>query len=60
MIVDLLRSRFVSFEYLSGEQQARYRRFLADPSPGDLERFFYLDAAALAEVAKKRRDQGSP
>ncbi|MER5627304.1 DUF4158 domain-containing protein [Streptosporangium sp. NPDC002544] len=46
----------MSFEYLSGEQQARYRRFLTDPSPGDLERFFYLDAAALAEVAKKRRD----
>jgi hypothetical protein len=30
------------------------RRFLTDPSPEDLERFFYLDAVALAEVAKKR------
>lgn len=32
----------MSFQYLSEEQRARYRRF------------FYLDADALAEVAKKR------
>src|ERR1019366_1599391 len=44
----------MSFKYLSEDQRARYRRFLADPSPEDLERFFYLDAVALAEVAKKR------
>ncbi len=44
----------MSFQYLSEDQRARYRRFLADPSPEDLERFFYLDAVALAEVAKKR------
>ncbi|MFI7454500.1 DUF4158 domain-containing protein [Nonomuraea sp. NPDC049714] len=44
----------MSFQYLSEEQRARYRRFLTDPSPEDLERFFYLDADALAEVAKKR------
>ncbi|MFI7418672.1 DUF4158 domain-containing protein [Nonomuraea sp. NPDC049684] len=44
----------MSFQYLSEEQKARYRRFLTDPSPEDLERFFYLDADALAEVAKKR------
>ena len=36
------------------DQRARYRRFLTDPSPEDLERFFYLDAVALAEVANKR------
>jgi hypothetical protein len=44
----------MSFQYLSEDQRARYRRFLTDPSPEDLERFFYLDAVALAEVAKKR------
>jgi hypothetical protein len=44
----------MSFQYLSEVQRARYRRFLTDPSPEDLERFFYLDAVALAEVAKKR------
>ena len=44
----------MSVQYLSEDQRARYRRFLADPSPEDLERFFYLDAVALAEVAKKR------
>ena len=43
----------MSFQYLSEDQRARYRRFLTDPSPEDLERFFYLDAVALAEVAKK-------
>jgi hypothetical protein len=46
----------MSFEYLSDDQRARYRRFLADPSPEDLERFFYLDTAALAAAAEKRRD----
>lgn len=44
----------MSFQYLSEDQRTRYRRFLTDPSPADLERFFYLDAVALAEVAKKR------
>ena len=44
----------MSVQYLSEEQTARYRRFLTDPSPEDLERFFYLDAMALAEVARKR------
>jgi len=44
----------MSFQYLPEDQRARYRRFLTDPSPEDLERFFYLDAVALAEVAKKR------
>ncbi len=44
----------MSFQYLSEDQRARYRRFLTDPSPEDLERFFYLDAVALAEVGKKR------
>ena len=39
---------------MSEDQRARYRRFLTDPSPADLKRFFYLDAVALAEVAKKR------
>ncbi|MFI6502951.1 hypothetical protein [Nonomuraea typhae] len=33
----------MSFQYLSEERRARYRQFLTDPSPEDLERFFYLD-----------------
>ncbi|GAA3603826.1 hypothetical protein GCM10022419_105480 [Nonomuraea rosea] len=44
----------MSYQYLSEEQRDRYRRFLTDPSPENLEQFFYLDADALAEVAKKR------
>ena len=44
----------MSFQYLPEDQRARYRRFLTDPSPEDLERFFYLDAVTLAEVANKR------
>ncbi len=30
-------------EYLSVEQEARYGRFAAEPSPGELEQFFRLD-----------------
>ena len=40
-------------EYLSAEQ-ARYGRFGAEPTPGDLEQFFRLDAKAL-ELARARR-----
>src|SRR5437868_14751239 len=54
MIVDLLCSQVMSYEYLSDDQVSWYGRFPADPSPEDLERFFFLDAAALEEVAKKR------
>ena len=41
-------------EWLSGEQEDRYGRFVADPTPEELERFFFLDEAALAEVRTRR------
>ena len=41
-------------EWLSGEQAGRYGRFVADPTPEELERFFFLDEAALAEVQTRR------
>ncbi|MGH3235568.1 MAG: DUF4158 domain-containing protein, partial [Streptosporangiaceae bacterium] len=42
-------------EYLSDEQAGRYGRFVEDPSPGELEKFFFLDEAALAGAREKRR-----
>lgn len=42
-------------EYLSAAQVDRYGRFVADPTPEELERFFFLDAAALKEARDKRR-----
>lgn len=41
-------------EYLSAEQEARYGRFVAEPTPGELEQSFRLDAKAL-ELARARR-----
>jgi TnpA family transposase len=45
----------VSHEYLSDEQVRRYGAFVADPTPEELERFFFLDAAALEAARTKRR-----
>ncbi|MGH3195738.1 MAG: DUF4158 domain-containing protein, partial [Streptosporangiaceae bacterium] len=42
-------------EYLSDEQASRYGRFVEGPSPGELEKFFFLDEAALAGAREKRR-----
>ena len=42
-------------EYLSVEQEARYGRFATEPNPGELERFFRLDAKALESARAKRR-----
>ncbi|SOD67393.1 Phage integrase family protein [Streptomyces zhaozhouensis] len=42
-------------EYLSAEQEARYCRFATEPSPGELEQFFRLDAKALELARVKRR-----
>jgi len=42
-------------EYLSVEQRARYGRFAAEPTPGELEQFFRLDAKALESARAKRR-----
>jgi len=50
-----LRSLIVAFEYLSDEQARRYGAFVADPSPEELERFFFLDAKALELARTKRR-----
>lgn len=43
-------------EYLSEEQTLRYRRYVDDPSPGELELFFRMDAATVEHVRSKRRD----
>jgi Domain of unknown function (DUF4158) len=45
----------VAFEYLSDEQAHRYGALVADPSPEELERFFFLDAKALELARTKRR-----
>jgi len=42
-------------EYLSVEQEARYGRFAAEPSPGELEQFFRLDSEALGRARARRR-----
>ncbi|MEV8638422.1 DUF4158 domain-containing protein [Streptosporangium sp. NPDC051023] len=41
-------------ECLSDEQVSRYGRFVADPTPEELERFFFLDEAALAQARMRR------
>jgi hypothetical protein len=45
----------VPHEYLSEDQTLRYRRFVDDPSPGELELFFRMDTAALEHATSKRR-----
>ena len=50
-----VRSLIVAFEYLSDEQARRYGAFVADPSPEELERFFFLNADALELARMKRR-----
>jgi Domain of unknown function (DUF4158) len=42
-------------EYLSVEQEARYGRFVGEPSPGELEQFFRLDSEALGRARARRR-----
>ena len=44
-------------EFLSEGQVARFGRFVAEPSPLELERFFRLDGDAWRLVASKRRDE---
>ncbi|MER5326251.1 hypothetical protein [Streptosporangium roseum] len=43
----------MTVEYLSDEQVRRYGAFVADPSPEELERFFFLNEAVLEEAGKK-------
>jgi hypothetical protein len=45
----------VAQEYLSAAQVDRYGRFVDDSTPEELEKFFYLDTAALKEAQGKRR-----
>lgn len=45
----------MSHEWLSGEQADRYGRFVADPTPEELERFFFLNTEALELARTKRR-----
>jgi hypothetical protein len=40
---------------LSSEQAARYGAFVVDPTPDELEKFFFLDGPALEAVRSKRR-----
>ena len=42
-------------EYLSEEKVSRYGRFVADPTAEELEKFFFLDGAALERAQGKRR-----
>ncbi|MES4907815.1 MULTISPECIES: DUF4158 domain-containing protein [unclassified Streptomyces] len=42
-------------EYLPVEQEGRFGRFAAEPSPGELEQFYRLDARVLELAAAKRR-----
>lgn len=42
--------------FLTDEQSAAYGRFVGDPAQAELERFFLLDDADLAIVAKHRGD----
>ena len=42
-------------EYLSEEQVLRYRCFVDDPSPGELELFFRMDAATVEHAKARRR-----
>ncbi len=45
----------MAIEFLSDEQVRRYGAFVADPTPEELERFFFLNAAALEVARTKRR-----
>ena len=45
----------MAYEYLSSEQAARYGAFVVDPTPAELEKFFFLDGPALEAVRSKRR-----
>ncbi|MBS2965384.1 DUF4158 domain-containing protein [Actinocrinis puniceicyclus] len=45
----------MSVKNLSDEQVARYGRFAGDPTPQELEEFFFLDDAALEFARTKRR-----
>ncbi|GAA2562641.1 hypothetical protein HD598_001740 [Neomicrococcus aestuarii] len=41
-------------QYLTEEQTVVFGRFVGEPSPAELEQFFYLDAADLEGIAERR------
>jgi Domain of unknown function (DUF4158) len=43
--------------FLTDDQLAQYGRFCGAPSRAQLERYFYLDAADRASIARRRRPQ---
>jgi hypothetical protein len=47
-------------DFLSDEQVARYGRFAAEPSPGELEMFFRLDERAPPNRLDGRCSGASP
>jgi hypothetical protein len=47
----------VAVEFLSDDQVAAYCRFAGPPERAELERFFFLDDADRALVARRRGDQ---
>jgi TnpA family transposase len=46
----------VAVEFLSDDQVAAYGRFAGPPERAELERFFFLDDADRALVARRRGD----
>jgi hypothetical protein len=55
MVCYALTARLAVCDFLSYEQAARYGAFVLDPTPEELERFFFLDGPALEAVRSKRR-----
>lgn len=55
-LVCAITLRSVAVEFLSDDQVAAYGRFAGPPERAELERFFFLDDADRALIAKRRGD----